>query len=65
MNVRGHFLNGLLGRVDQTDCFHRFDRAVGGSFVLEVRHQQAAAGRVVNNALVRRVLAIFISPVAL
>jgi len=103
-------LNGLLGRADQIDFFHRlhFDCAVGGlirsgsqtpagarrphchlrgivsevltifnftnhtltakpnAFPLWVRTLSGdSAGRVVNNALVRMVLAIFISPIAL
>jgi hypothetical protein len=49
-NVRSHILNGLLGRADQTNFFTDYTLTVqsGGSFVLEVRHQQAPPGRTLS-----------------
>jgi hypothetical protein len=49
INVRSHVLIGLLGRADQTDFFtdYPLTEQSEGSFVLEVRHQQAPAGRTV------------------
>ena len=45
INVRSHVLNGLLGRADQTDFFHRlhFDCAVGG--LIRSGSQTPAGGR--------------------
>jgi hypothetical protein len=50
-NVRSHVLNGLLGPARTRPIFFTdYTSTVqsGASFVLEVRHQQAPAGRTVS-----------------
>jgi len=66
-NATSDVSNGLLHRSNQTDFFTDYTLTVqaGGSFVLEVRHQQVIRGPDCRQDVVRNVLTVFISPITL
>lgn len=66
-NVRSHVLNGLLGRADQTDFFTDYtltEQSGAHSFWKSAASRRPQAGLAVQG-IVRMVLAMFISPIAL